>query len=98
MNKDKILEKMMDYLNQNRDIFYNANPNLVFLNNNKMIEKTQPHGGMLIFRLNADDIEYNPHRFKDNHVKELSLLISEYPIKPIVPKSDLMFWTGFEML
>lgn len=98
MNKDKVLERVMDYLNQNRDIFIHTNPDLVFLNSGKMVEKLQVHGGILIFRINADNIEYNPHRWKDNHVKELSLLVPEYPVQPTVPKSDLMFWTGFEML
>ena len=73
-------------------------PKFVFVLDNKLIEQTAEHLGILLFKLRTQDIVYNPHRFSDQQVKELSLLIPEYNLVPAVLKGDLMFWTGLETL
>ena len=90
-----ILNRLTSYLVHN-DIVKHQ---MVYLTaRDKLIEKTTEHGGMLIFKFRTEDILYNPHKFNDNQIKELSLLVPEYKFEPVVSKDDTMFYTGFEML
>jgi hypothetical protein len=98
MNKDTLIDTLIDYLNHNKDICISKEPKLVILYAYTLVEQTSSHCAYLLFRLVGKNIIYNPHRINDQQVKEISLLIPDYSLVPAVPKSDLMFWTGIETL
>lgn len=99
MNKETLIDTLIDYLNHNKDIFIFKEPKLVILDAHKLVEQTaDTHYASLLFKLVGKNIIYNPHRVSDQQVKELSLLVPEYTLMPAVPKGDLMFWSGLEIL
>lgn len=98
MNKETLIDTLIDYLNHNKDIFIFKEPKLIILDAHKLVEQTAGHYASLLFKLVGKNIMYNPHRFSDQQVKELSLLVPEYALVPAVTKSELIFWTGFELL
>ena len=98
MEKEALIDTLIDYLNHNKGIFISKEPKLVFLDAYKLVEQTAEHYGSLLFKLLDKNIVYNPHRFSNQQVKELSLLVPEYTLVPAVTKSELMFWTGLETL
>lgn len=98
MNKTELVETLLDYINNNKDILMSKQPKFVITLENKMIEQTAEHLGILLFKLLGENVVYNPHRFNDQRVKELSLLLPECNLVPAVLKGDLMFWTGLETI
>lgn len=98
MNKETLIDTLIDYLNHNKDIFISKEPKLVILDAHKLVEQTATHCASLLFKLVGKNIMYNPHRFSEQQVKEISLLVPEYTLVPAVPKGDLMFWSGLETL
>lgn len=96
-----ISEEMRNILN--RLVSYSVSNGIakypVYLTNtNKIIDQLAEHRGSLLFKFRTEDILYNPHKFNDQQIKELSLLVPEYKFEPVVPKRDQMFYTGLVVL
>lgn len=98
MNKTVLIKTLLDYINHNKNILISKQPKYILVLENKLKEQTAEHYGSLLFKLRTQDIVYNPHRISDQQVKELSLLVPEYTLVPAVPRGDLMFWSGSEIL
>lgn len=96
--KEELLETLTNYLSNNKDILISKEPKLIYTVEDKLIEKTAEHYGSLIFKLMNNCIVYNPHRFSEQQLKELALIVPDYSLVPAVAKEDFMFWSGLELI